>query len=1045
MESVFDQVKRLVPIEKFFEETLGCDLRPEGSGRLATVCPWHDEKTPSLKIYEDGSWRCFGACDTGGSVIDAIMKAESFEMPMEAIDWANEHFKLGITVNNAHYKEFKQRVEKATKKFEAGLAELDDPKSRVAALARDMLERRAISAETAQHFKLVPDKQSMRLLIPIAEKGGHLHAWSGRALLDGMPCTKCGEYVKAEDAFRARLDAHAASGAEGFPGDNEVAVRAGQTCPHCQQVALPKVLAGQYPKYRDSTGYAKGQNLYHLSDARKALLEGDDVALLVMEGFADVWSCFEAGHPAAVSYNSSSITPQQAAELVATVNRVNRKRADKKQAACWIGLVPDFDSTGRRKVHDNIKALKTADPTVEVRVLHGVDAFVKDDKPAKDAGDLLEHHGPAALAGLLTDSWWGADEFKIREILTGAWSKNQQIELINDVLASARHTIALDEVVPMLAEAWETPENVVRTFLHSHTARGSAVMDSARIISTIDDAQKAAEEYLKDSFVITTDFESMNETLPGGGFRLGQLMMILGKCLSAHSPVLLEDGSEPSIAELCDRWRGGEELRVVGVDDRTGARTVSTLAGVWATGTKPVWTVTLADGSAITCSAEHEILTDAGWRTLEQIAVLDRIGGRAQQTVKIASLRGATASYEPIASIEFAGEQKTYDLNVDSASVVWIGDQQDRTGRPDHQRSVISGGVVSHNSGTGKTTLILNLLWQFLRRQQLPCIFFSLEQPKAQVYLTVVQIALGLTGKEAEELVRNQDEKLAAVNELFQNLTIVDNVPDDSGAAAPMTPSRVETLIHEINIMRGGDPTVIVAIDHLGIVKAGEQAPRGIQDSDAAAAGWNMEQFFSIAKATKTFFMVLQQLPKEVPPGEEFGYDAGRGASQQTDYCDYIMCIWRPEQKRDLTEEEKVAKAGQYKAAIKKNRHGPPNVIQHLTFDHKKRRIVTESAMGIPAAFLPETEGVEIDFGSQDSIFGGAQVIDAPTPGSPQEAQPVGHVRMREADPGPDSTMPPISEADIPFTPDIPVIVDASEEADQVAAPPQDLPDWYFN
>jgi DNA primase len=37
-------------------------------------CPLHQEKTPSLGMYQNGRrWKCFG-CGEGGSVIDFVMK-----------------------------------------------------------------------------------------------------------------------------------------------------------------------------------------------------------------------------------------------------------------------------------------------------------------------------------------------------------------------------------------------------------------------------------------------------------------------------------------------------------------------------------------------------------------------------------------------------------------------------------------------------------------------------------------------------------------------------------------------------------------------------------------------------------------------------------------------------------------------------------------------------------------------------------------------------------------------------------------------------------
>lgn len=42
-------------------------LTPDRAGRLA--CPFHDDRVPSLQLYEDGSWFCFG-CRRGGSIYD---------------------------------------------------------------------------------------------------------------------------------------------------------------------------------------------------------------------------------------------------------------------------------------------------------------------------------------------------------------------------------------------------------------------------------------------------------------------------------------------------------------------------------------------------------------------------------------------------------------------------------------------------------------------------------------------------------------------------------------------------------------------------------------------------------------------------------------------------------------------------------------------------------------------------------------------------------------------------------------------------------------
>lgn len=43
-------------------------------------CPFHNEKTPSLQLYEDTeSWYCFGSCGEGGDAIDFVKKMEDLD------------------------------------------------------------------------------------------------------------------------------------------------------------------------------------------------------------------------------------------------------------------------------------------------------------------------------------------------------------------------------------------------------------------------------------------------------------------------------------------------------------------------------------------------------------------------------------------------------------------------------------------------------------------------------------------------------------------------------------------------------------------------------------------------------------------------------------------------------------------------------------------------------------------------------------------------------------------------------------------------------
>lgn len=68
-------------------------LKPNRKGYLR--CPFHQEDTPSLKIYrENKGWHCFG-CGRGGSVIDFVMAL--FDLTFsQALVRLDEDFFLGL-------------------------------------------------------------------------------------------------------------------------------------------------------------------------------------------------------------------------------------------------------------------------------------------------------------------------------------------------------------------------------------------------------------------------------------------------------------------------------------------------------------------------------------------------------------------------------------------------------------------------------------------------------------------------------------------------------------------------------------------------------------------------------------------------------------------------------------------------------------------------------------------------------------------------------------------------------------------------------------
>lgn len=70
---------------------IGMEVNRSGYAR----CPFHDEKTASLRVYEGRrGWHCFG-CHAGGDVIAFVM--QYFELKFtDALKWLSEGFSLGF-------------------------------------------------------------------------------------------------------------------------------------------------------------------------------------------------------------------------------------------------------------------------------------------------------------------------------------------------------------------------------------------------------------------------------------------------------------------------------------------------------------------------------------------------------------------------------------------------------------------------------------------------------------------------------------------------------------------------------------------------------------------------------------------------------------------------------------------------------------------------------------------------------------------------------------------------------------------------------------
>ena len=215
--TVVDDIKARLDIV----EVVGQRVQLQRSGRsYKGNCPFHQERTPSFHVFpERQSWRCFGACATGGDAIGFVMRAENLEfseairqlarqtglpMPSRQRERADSpayrineaacaYFQrhLASTQGSAAraYMENRGLDRNATEAFQLGLSPSDGDSLRTH-LLREGFEGDQLAA--AGIVRVGDDGQQRdlfrgRLIIPIRDADGRLAGFGGRALDDSQP------------------------------------------------------------------------------------------------------------------------------------------------------------------------------------------------------------------------------------------------------------------------------------------------------------------------------------------------------------------------------------------------------------------------------------------------------------------------------------------------------------------------------------------------------------------------------------------------------------------------------------------------------------------------------------------------------------------------------------------------------------------------------------------------------------------------------------------------------------------------------------------
>ncbi|MCU7850549.1 MAG: hypothetical protein KZQ89_21770 [Candidatus Thiodiazotropha sp. (ex Lucinoma kastoroae)] len=166
-----DRLKQEVSLQRL-AESQGIKLKRHGAD-LIGLCPFHNDKEPSLVITpKQNLWHCLGACQTGGSVIDWVMKAEgvSFRHATELLlsDYSPSLVASSAPVKQATVRKLPTALEHNAEDTKL-LRQVMDYYHEVLKQSPEALaylEKRGLTVEAIDHFKIGFANRSLGYRLP---------------------------------------------------------------------------------------------------------------------------------------------------------------------------------------------------------------------------------------------------------------------------------------------------------------------------------------------------------------------------------------------------------------------------------------------------------------------------------------------------------------------------------------------------------------------------------------------------------------------------------------------------------------------------------------------------------------------------------------------------------------------------------------------------------------------------------------------------------------------------------------------------------------
>lgn len=365
---LIQQLKSQTDIATVIENFL--PLKRSGNGRYLGVCPFHNDRSPSMNVNPSlGIYKCF-ACGAAGDVFKFVQEHEKLDFK-GAVEWVASFTGFALpslgAPENAEVVEEREKVrrlnELACQWFEYQLT--------LNQKAQAYLNSRHITDETRKKFHIGYAPDGREGFISFAVKNG----------FSPLDCVKAGLAVEKEhggisDKFRDRLMI-------AIQNISGVIVAFGGR--DLSENKDPNFKPAKYMNSPESALYHKSDILFGLNHSRQSIAK--EQAVIIVEGYFDMISLYQGGVTNVVAASGTALTETHASILA--------------RYAKTAYLVFDGDAAGQKAT------LRSLEIVLPKGIAPRVFALSRPDGTKIDPDNFVNEQGPEAFKNALSkaDDW----------------------------------------------------------------------------------------------------------------------------------------------------------------------------------------------------------------------------------------------------------------------------------------------------------------------------------------------------------------------------------------------------------------------------------------------------------------------------------------------------------------------------------------------------------------------------------------------------------------------------------------------------------------